>query len=260
MALQVAESAALFLTGTAASALGSIVGLGGGFIAVPGLRLFFGFPPGLAAASSLVLVFANTATASASFVRHRRVAFDLVIPIALAAIPGSVAGAILASHVSGKIFDLLYAGLLAILAVDIIRRAKRREAGAELETQKTDGSRRSIGGWAGAGVAIGFVSSLFGIGGGVIAVPLLLYFTKRPLQTITATSTAIIALTAPIGIVAYALAHDIRWAPAVTLGAGGLVGGLIGVRLACRISTAALSLLLATAMIAAAVAMVLRHR
>lgn len=260
MALQIAESGALFLIGAAASVLGSAVGLGGGFIAVPVLRLFFGFPPGLAAASSLVLVFANTATASASFVRHKRVAFELVIPIALAAIPGSVAGAILASHVSGKIFDLLYAGLLAIIAVDIIRRAKRREAGAELETQKTGGSQRSIGGWAAAGVVIGFVSSLFGVGGGVIAVPLLLYFTKRPLQTVTATSTTIIALTAPIGIIVYASAHNIQWAPALTLGAGGLVGGLIGARLASRISTGQLSLLLATAMIAAAVAMVLRYR
>jgi len=253
------ESLALLLSGTAASVLGSIVGLGGGFIAVPVLRLFFGFSPELAAATSLVLVFANTASATTTFVRRKRVAFDLAIPVVVAAIPGSVAGALLASHVSSQVFDLLYAAMLTLLAFDILRRAKGRDA-AELAVRDIAGSRPSIGGWLGAGVLIGLVSSLFGIGGGVIAVPLLMYFTKRPLQAITATSTAIIALTAPVGIIVYALAHEIQWVPALTLGAGGLAGGVIGARLASRISSGQLSLLLAAAMLAAAAAMVLRHR
>lgn len=258
MTSAVVNASALLLGGAVASVLGSIVGLGGGFIAVPFLRLFFGFAPGLAAATSLVLVFANTASASVTFVRHKLVAFDLVVPIALAAVPGSIAGALVASRVSGRIFDLLYAAMLTLIALDIVRRAKR-PAAAELAIREIPGSRRSLAGWLGAGVVIGLVSSLFGIGGGVVAVPLLMYFTKRPLQMITATSTAIIALTAPVGIVVYALAHDIQWTPALTMGAGGLAGGLLGARLASRVSSTALSLLLAAAMLAAAAAMALRH-
>jgi len=251
------ETVALLLAGGIASVLGSIVGLGGGFIAVPLLRLFFHFGPAAAAATSLVLVFANTASASIAFLRQKRIALELVAPIALAAIPGSVAGAVLATHVSGRIFDFLYAGLLIVIAIDVLRRAKRPPAG--LTDQPRPVRRRNLLPWLGAGALIGLVSSLFGIGGGVVAVPLLMYFTKRPLLIVTATSTAIIALTAPVGIIVYGLAGDIEWPPALTMAGGGLAGGLLGARLASRISSAQLSLILAVTMVAAAAAMVLRH-
>ncbi len=259
MALPPIEALELLLAGGLASVLGSIVGLGGGFIAVPVLRLLFSFAPAAAAATSLVLVFANTASASVTFVRQKRVALDLLLPIVMAAIPGSVAGALLATHVSAQIFDYLYAALLVLIAIDVIRRARRQQEGATpIEPPRR--RRRVIAGWLGAGLLIGFVSSLFGIGGGVVAVPLLLYFTKRPLLICTATSTAIIALTAPIGIIVYGLAGDIAWAPALTMGAGGLAGGVIGARLASRISSVQLSAILAAAMLVAAGAMALRHR
>ena len=257
MALSITNAIWLLLGGGIASVLGSIVGLGGGFIAVPLLRLFFGFAPAAAAATSLVLVFANTASASVAFVRQKRVALDLVGPIALAAIPGSVGGALLATHVTGQIFDYLYAALLVVIAIDVIRRARHQsDADATVATQR---ERRPMIAWLGAGALIGLVSSLFGIGGGVVAVPLLLYFTKRPLTIVTATSTAIIALTAPVGIIVYGLSHDIPWAPAVTMGVGGLGGGLLGARLASRISSVQLSVILAAAMLVADGAMALRH-
>ena len=249
----------LLLGGGLASVLGSIVGLGGGFIAVPLLRLFFAFGPAAAAATSLVLVFANTASASVTFVRQKRVALDLLAPIALAAIPGSIGGAILATHVSGQIFDYLYAGLLVVIAIDVIRRARRKQEGLTPVAAPAR-RRRIVLAWLGAGALIGFVSSLFGVGGGVVAVPLLLYFTKRPLAVCTATSTAIIALTAPVGIIAYGISGDIQWGSAVTMGIGGLGGGLLGARLASRISTTQLSVILAVAMLGAAAAMALRHR
>ncbi|MBV8688465.1 MAG: sulfite exporter TauE/SafE family protein [Candidatus Eremiobacteraeota bacterium] len=259
MALSLPSIVELLLGGGIASVLGSIVGLGGGFIAVPLLRLFFGFAPAAAAAISLVLVFANTASASISFVRQKRVAVDLLAPIAIAAIPGSIGGALLATHVSGQLFDYLYAALLVVIAIDILRRA-RREKARETPIAAPTPRRRIVAAWLGAGLLIGFVSSLFGIGGGVVAVPLLLYFTKRPLSICTATSTAIIALTAPVGIIVYGLSGDIQWAPAITMGIGGLVGGLVGARLASRISGVQLSVILAVAMIGAAAAMALRHR
>ncbi|MBV9149742.1 MAG: sulfite exporter TauE/SafE family protein [Candidatus Eremiobacteraeota bacterium] len=257
MAPSIVDALGLLFGGAVASVLGSIVGLGGGFIAVPLLRLFFSFAPAAAAATSLVLVFANTASASITFVRQGRVALDLVLPIAVSAIPGSIGGALLATHVTGPIFDYLYAALLIVIAIDVIRRARRQQQVDSLAEPAPE--RPNFIAWLGAGLLIGFVSSLFGIGGGVVAVPLLLYFTKRPLLICTATSTAIIALTAPVGIIVYGLSHDIEWLPAITMGVGGLGGGLVGARLASRISSMQLSVILAAAMVVAAAAMALRH-
>ncbi|PZR56721.1 MAG: hypothetical protein DLM50_07770 [Candidatus Meridianibacter frigidus] len=246
---------ALALVGTGASIFGSIVGLGGGFIAVPTLRVFFHFSPGLAAATSLVLVFANTAGATVSFARQGRVAFDLALPVATAAIPASIAGAFVSTRLPPAIFDKLFAFLMAGIAIDVLLRLRTVRA-VEIPGRSR---RRSVLGWILCGLVVGFVSSLFGIGGGIVAVPMLLYFTVKPLEVVTATSTAIIAFTAPVGIVAHAFAHDIAWVPALALGCGALAGGQIGAYLAQFISTRQLGALLAIAMFAAAAAMGLRN-
>lgn len=247
---------ALILTGIGASFIGSIVGLGGGFIAVPVLRLVLHLTPGVAAASSLVLVFANSASAGARFARQGRVAWNIVAWVALAAAPGSVAGAYLSARTSGPAFDILYALFLAAVAIDVVRNAGRKTPGASGVARGERPSRWLL---VPAGLIVGFVSSLFGIGGGVIVVPFLLYATNEEMHTVAATSTAIIALTAPVGIVSQIIQGDVLLVPALALGAGGLIGGQAGAIFSTRISSKQLSVILAVAMLAAAAGMALRH-
>ena len=64
---------ALFVAALAASALGSMVGLGGGFLMVPILRLAFGFAPAEAAGMSLAMVVANGASSTLSNLRGEAV-------------------------------------------------------------------------------------------------------------------------------------------------------------------------------------------
>ena len=247
---------ALILTGVGASVIGSIVGLGGGFIAVPVLRLFFHLAPGLAAAASLVLVFANTLSASVRFTRQKRIAFDLAIPIALCAIPGSVLGAYMSAHTSASFFDTLYAVFLCGIAIDVVLRALRKPQAAAARS----GRKRPT--WyfmAPAGFAVGVVSSLFGIGGGIVVIPLLLYVTNEEMHTIAATSTAVIAMTAPAGIITQGFQHDLEWPICLALAGGGLIGGQIGAFYAGLIAAQSLSSLLASMMVLAAGGMVFRH-
>jgi len=90
-ALHVAE---LLAIGLAASIFGSLIGLGGGFVVIPVMRLAFNTPPALLAGTSLVFVFANTAASAVGYIRQRRVDFALAVPLIIGAIPGSVFGAI----------------------------------------------------------------------------------------------------------------------------------------------------------------------
>ncbi len=208
----------------------------------------------MAAGTSLVLVFANSAAAGASFARKKLIAFDLALPLCVAAIPGSIAGAFVSARAAGSWFDIAYAFFLCAIAIDIVRRA----VGAE--SAKKEGRRAvALPAVLLAGVAGGFFSSLFGIGGGVLVVPFLLYASAAGIHRITATSTAVIALTAPVGIAAHALSHDLSLVPAIALGAGGLAGGLGGAALAPRIPARILRLVLAGALILAALAMAARH-
>ena len=60
------------------------------------------------------------------------------------------------------------------------------------------------------GLAAGFFSALFGVGGGIIIVPLLLLVSRWELRSASATSLAAIGITATAGVVAYVLHGDVQ--------------------------------------------------
>jgi uncharacterized membrane protein YfcA len=109
----------LFAAAFVASVFGSMVGLGGGFILVPILRLFLGFSPAYAAGTSLVLIVANSASGAFTYLLQRRVHLKIGLLIAAGGLPGSLLGAIASFHISAKLFDALLAVLLIAVAVDM---------------------------------------------------------------------------------------------------------------------------------------------
>jgi uncharacterized protein len=258
--------------GVVAATIGSLAGLGGGFLVAPILRIVFGLPPEVAAATSLVLVFANVASASVAFVRQGRVDMRLAIPMGLLAIPGSIAGAYAVRLASAAWFDLLYAAMLLGLATDLMRRSHVTAAGAMAHlpwgvprsfhdpvsgTDFTYVESPPIA--AGAGVATGFLSSFFGIGGGILVVPLLLRVFAMPAHIVSATSHMVILFSAPFGVAAHAYQGDINWADALPLAAGGLIGGQLGATISRRLSGIVLVRILATVLIGAALSLVIQH-
>ena len=225
----------IFGAGLLASVCGSMVGLGGGFILVPVLRLFFGLGPAEAAGTSLMLVVANSASGAFTYLLQRRVHVRTGLLLAAGGIVGSIIGAIAAKHISGAAFDWIFSIFLLAVAADMLLNLEKRTAGraehAEFQGHKSMPSRFAIA----AGFLVGFISSLFGIGGGIIVVPTLLYFSDLPAHAISATSHFAILLTSPVGLITHALQHDIRLEYAIPLIAGGLCGGPIGARLSLRL-------------------------
>lgn len=236
-----------------------MVGLGGGFIIVPVLRLFFGLPPAQASGTALALVIANSGSGAFTYLMQRRVHVRLGLLIAAAGFPGSILGAIAVKQLPPHIFDWLFAAFLIAVAGDITFNRHKR-----LAARKEGADVRSIVGmpWyaaLAAGFGVGFISSLFGVGGGVVLVPALLYFSDLPAHAISATSHFGIVLTSPVGFAAHYLQHDVDWALIVPLVAGGLCGGPIGARLSLRLKSQRLMLFVAAALTIAAFALVLRH-
>ena len=263
----------LFAAGVLASFLGSIVGLGGGFIAIPILRLLFHLPPALTAGTSLFLVTANVASASINFLRQGRVDLRLGVAMGLLGIPGSILGAIALQHFTTKGFDMLYAALLLFFAIDLLRRGTASTGGAKiarLPWQRRREFHDRISGQtyvyndspplvAAAGLTTGFISSFFGIGGGILVVPLLLRVFLMPPHIVSATSHFIILLSSPFGLVAHGLGGDIDWLYAIPLAVGGIVGAQFGAETARRLSTPVLVRTLAIVLIVAATSLVVQH-
>ena len=106
-----------------------MVGLGGGFVLVPILRLFLGFSPADAAGTSLVLIVANSASGAFTYLLHRRV--HLKIGLLIAARRPSQQhprrGAV-AAH-SGSHLRRAARHLLIAVAIDMAWNAERRMAG-----------------------------------------------------------------------------------------------------------------------------------
>jgi len=84
---------------------------------------------------------------------------------------------------------------------------------------------------------VGVAAGLFGVGGGVLLVPLLVLLFG--FEQHTAQGTSMIALVAPVGILAfmnYANAHEVNWTVGLLIMPGVFVGGLLGGKLAQKIS------------------------
>ena len=243
----------IFLVGVVASIFGSLVGMGGGFIVIPLLRLVFGVAPSVVAGTSLLFVLANVATSAIGYIKQKRVDFSLAVPISIGGVPGSIAGVLIAHRISATWFDYLYGALLVGLFFLVIR----RNANTATTTNKTFAHFWGVA--VAAGIVLGLFSSLFGIGGGIVMVPLLLVAAKLPPHVVSATSGFIILCTAPVGVIAHGLTGDIDWLVAVPLTLGGLAGGYMAPYIAKRISSPGLVRLLAFALLVAAAGLVLKH-
>jgi uncharacterized membrane protein YfcA len=91
------------------------------------------------------------------------------------------------------------------------------------------------------GLVAGVFSALFGVGGGILAVPLLVVFARIPERVATATSLGAIGITALAGVVFFALRGEVDVAHAALVGLPSTVGALGGTTLQQRVSTRALT-------------------
>ncbi len=87
------------------------------------------------------------------------------------------------------------------------------------------------------GLAAGVFSSLFGVGGGIVAVPLLILFVALPERVATATSLGAIGITALAGVVVYSVRGEVDPGYAALVGLPAAIGALLGTGLQQRLRT-----------------------
>jgi uncharacterized membrane protein YfcA len=91
------------------------------------------------------------------------------------------------------------------------------------------------------GLAAGFFSALFGVGGGIIVVPLLVAVVGLSPRPATGTSLAALAITAAAGTIAYALHGDVKPGATAIVGVPATIGAIAGVTLQQRVATRTLT-------------------
>lgn len=109
-----------------------------------------------------------------------------------------------------------------------------------------------------AGGAAGLVSALFGIGGGIVIVPILVAFAGYGAKRATSTSLAAIILVALWGAIAQGVLGNVEWRAALLIGIPAMLGVTLGIGIKRRITSDQLELGFAALMVVVAVALVLR--
>jgi len=103
------------------------------------------------------------------------------------------------------------------------------------------------------GLVAGFFSALFGVGGGIIIVPLLLIVARWEIRSATATSLAAIGVTAIAGVIAYFVHHDVQADYAALLGLPAAAGALGGAAIQQKVNARALSYAFAVLLVGIAI-------
>jgi len=213
-----ALAAIIFTAGAVSGTLGALLGLGGGVFLVPFLNLVLGFPFGVAAAISLTTVIATSSTVSAGRAGRQLINMRLGMLLEVATAGGSFLGGITAQLVAQSVLQRLFGIVAVVVAIIMLTRLRRRnvildpaaDPGVlggryyEDESGTTVTYRvRRLPVALGASFIAGNVSSLLGIGGGIIKVPVLNAWCGIPLRAAAATSAFMIGVTATAGAIIY---------------------------------------------------------
>jgi uncharacterized membrane protein YfcA len=222
---------ALAITGFFAGLLGALLGIGGGVLMVPVLTLAMGFPMQVAAGSSLVSIVINACTATSVYIRTHLTNLKLGLLLGITLVPGAVFGGILAAVLPSSTLSIIFAALLLYVAYSIIPKNPRKSAATtiplesrQIEEKDHHTSHKWLDGTYHdpaenmdisyhvtrpvTGLVTSFFggvsSSLLGVGGGLINVPVMNLIMKVPIKASIATSSLLLCITTMTGSLIYA--------------------------------------------------------
>ncbi|MEO1209927.1 MAG: sulfite exporter TauE/SafE family protein [Cyanobacteria bacterium J06638_20] len=255
----------LLLVGSVTGVLSGILGIGGGILMVPVLT-FFGVPLVQATATSLVGVLLSATSGSIRNFSVGELNWRNSLVIAVFGMLTAQVGAWLGDRLPDPILSLAFAILLVVTIqlIDLKRSLQLKsssdaEASAQAVSQASSSSRQMQ--WLpviGIGLLAGFLSGMFGIGGGVVMVPLQMLLLAEPIKAAVRTSLGAIVPIAISGLTQHTLNDNVLWLPGLSLGLGGLLGAQIGTRMLPKLGDRTVNRLFRLFLIALAVYMVIR--
>lgn len=242
--MDILQALTLSAGGLVAGLLAGVLGIGGGTVLVPFL-VMLGYAPvqGVGTSSLAILV-----TASSGTLQNWRMGYlspAKVIYLGLPAILTAQLGALIATRLSPP-WLLTGFGLLLLVNVYLVewrRRWSERAASLPTATVPRD---RAVLSRLGAGGIAGLLAGLFGIGGGVILVPLQIWLLAESLKQAIQTSLGVIVITALSATAAHAWAGNVLPLEGLLLGLGGLLGAQFSTRFLPKLPDRLVSLLFRT--------------
>jgi uncharacterized membrane protein YfcA len=249
MSAEMQEFIRLAPLGFLVGAYGTLVGAGGGSVLVPILPMMLpNESPATVTAISLAVVFFNAYSGTIAYVRMGRVDYRAAVLFTVAGLPGAILGTLLVREVPRRLFDPAFGTMLVALgAFLVISPLGGRHTGEPATHVPT--SRNDLLGAIGSGY-IGVLSSLLGIGGGIIHVPFLIRGLGFPAHVATATSHFVLTFMALAASVTHVIAGEFNRGllPTLSLAVGVMMGAPVGAAASTRLQGSFIVRMLAMAL------------
>lgn len=219
------------MIGLFASMLGSMSGLGGGFLAIPTL-VYLGIPLQYVIGTSKFMVFINSTVSTYRYSRRIKFPLKLYISIVVPMILTAYLGAYLVVLLPTKILKIAVGIVLLIGSIRMIVQRQKQQSDS---LDNTEGHILPTSKYILAvlsGTIAGLIAGLSGLGGGIINVPMFIYVLGLNPHLAVSLSMACILPSALSSIIRHIVDRVIIWNIAIPLSLGAVLGGWIGPRIA----------------------------
>ncbi len=235
MTAAVRRRGALAALGLGVGLASTLFGIGGGLIMVPVLHLAFGYELKRAVGTSLVAIIgiALIGVTAESWVSPGSIRWVIAAEIAIGAIVGARLGAALLDRLPTEVLRWIFTLFLIGVIVRLLLFGGGQGGGVEALSRELALVACLI-----TGVVTGITSAFFGIGGGVVVVPvLLLLFADIDFHTARATSLAMMVPTATFGAIFHKKLANLETEALPFLVPTAFIGAVLGVFLAADLSS-----------------------
>lgn len=236
--------------------LTGLFGVGGGFLVVPLLFVLLGIPYPIAIGSSLSFIVGTSAAGLPPHIRAGNVSFKTALLLAVGSMIGAVLGDlvqdVLIVYVAGgdeilfnRIMSVLFIFLLALTAWLVFMGRpehhsgksplQRLPVGPRVDLSDVGLSGVSLPGLMVIGLCVGVVTGLFGVGGGILFVPVMLLVIGMDAHKAVGTSLAVVMLAAISGTVKKGLDGEVSLLITMCLLLGSSVGAQFGAWLCMKL-------------------------
>jgi uncharacterized membrane protein YfcA len=235
------------LLGVIVGVILALTGAGGGILAVPLLVFGIGLSVSQAAPIGLLAVGMAAALGAVLGLKKGIVRCKAALLMAVVGMTLAPAGVWLGSRVDNQWLTVLFAVVLLFVAYRTYQQAGTNKQRDKLsidseppcivntDTGKFAWTTTCARALTGSGAVAGMLSGLIGVGGGFVIVPALKRYTDLAMQSVIATSLAVIALVSVSGVTSSALAGGLDWRIALPFSGGAAIGMLVGRMVSSRL-------------------------
>ena len=212
-----------FILSLVTSTLGSLIGIGGGVILRPSLKLM-GESAKSAAALSTFTVFIMAVISVYKYNKSKKIDFRTGIKAGLFTVPGSYIGTFAIAYVPESFINFTYLFVLFVLICLMFFKEKVHKIEVNYFFKLL------------ISLVIGFCAGILGIGGGPFLIPLLMFIFHTEIKNIPGTSVFIVFISSLFSLVQHMAGGNIDYIKALPLAAAAIIGSVLGTRLNRKIN------------------------